>query len=316
MKRSSFVTTLAATAAGASLTGTARALSQLRGGTMPADFGAQIYYANDLGMFAKAGYAVDVATMNNGAVIAAAIAGGSLDFGYSNVLSLATAHDKGAPFVLLSGANMYLATSPTVGIIAVARNSPIKTAADLSGKVVATASINNIQELGARNWVDANGGDSSKVKFIEMPNPQVAAALLAGRIDAGIMNQGDYPTLGKPNDPIRVIANAFNSIAPSFISGAWFTTSSWVADHPVEAKAIVTVLNDAARWGNTHHPESAAIVAKHLDQSPAAIAATERVVYATAIDLRALQPPIDVAAKYGLIKTAFPARDIVSTVAQ
>jgi ABC-type amino acid transport substrate-binding protein len=40
--------------------------------------------------------------------------------------------------------------------------------------------------IAARVRIDANGGDSSTVKFVELPFSAVLAALEAGRIDAGV----------------------------------------------------------------------------------------------------------------------------------
>jgi NitT/TauT family transport system substrate-binding protein len=318
VKRPAFLGLLAATLTGIAgrRSAGAQAERRLRVGTMPADFGGQAYYAKELGMFAKAGFTdAEVTSLNSGNAIAAAALAASLDVGYSNVLSLAIAHDKGIPLMILAGANVYDAREPTVGLIAVLRGSPIKTAADLTGKTIATGALKNITEIGARNWIDATGGDSNKVKFVEIPNPAIAAALLAGRADAGIMNQGDYPTLGKPDDPIRVIANAFSSIAPRFISGAWFSTADWIAKNPADARAFVTIMNDAATWANSHHAESAVILGRYLKESSTAIEASARVAFASNVNTALLQPSIDVAAKYGVIKSAFPARDFISNLA-
>jgi NitT/TauT family transport system substrate-binding protein len=317
MKRTAFLAvTGAAVLAPRFGAGAAEGLHPLRVGTMAADFGAQAYFAKDLGLYTKAGFAeADVTSLANGAAIAAAALSSALDVGYSNVLSIAIAHDKGIPLVILAGANVYDSKSPTVGLIGVGRSAPIKTAADLSGKTLATTGINNIPHIGARNWIDTNGGDSTKVKFVEMPASSMGPAIAAGRIDGGIMNQGDYPSLGKPEDPVRILADAFNSIGPRFISGAYFATSDWVAKNPADAKAFITAMNGAGAWANAHAKESAAILARYLKESPAAIEAAPRVVFATSVTPALLQPSIDVGAKYGILKTAFPAKDFISPLA-
>jgi NitT/TauT family transport system substrate-binding protein len=318
VKRPAFLGLLAATTL-SGITGRRAAGAQtdkpLHVGVMPADFAAQPYYAKDLGTFAKAGYDAEVTALTSGNAIAAAALSGAVDVGYSNVLGLAIAHDKGIPIAILAGANMYDAHEPTVGLIGVLRGSTIKTAADLNGKTIGTGALKNITEIGARNWIDANGGDSTTVKFVEIPDPAMGAAVLAGRVDAGLMNQGNYPTLGKPDDAIRVLANAFASIAPRFISGAWFSTTDWATRNPAAAHSFVTVMNATAAWANGHHPESAEILAKYLKEPSAAIEATTRVIYATAVNAALFQPSIDVAAKYGAIKAAFPARDFISNLA-
>jgi NitT/TauT family transport system substrate-binding protein len=318
VKRPEFLGLLAASltgVTGASSAG-AQAERRLRVGTMPADFSGQAFYAKDLGTYTKVGFSdSEVTALTSGNAIAAALLSGSLDVGYSNVLGLAGAHDKGIPLVILAGANMYDSREPTVGIIAVLRGAPIKTAADLSGKTIGTGALKNITEVGARNWIDANGGDSTKVKFVEIPDPAMGATVLAGRIDAGIMNQGNYPTLGKPDDPLRVIANAFTSIAPRFLSGAWFSTIDWVTKNPADARAFIAAMNETATWANGHHADSAEILARYLKISSSAVEANTRVTYASTVSAALLQPSIDVAAKYGVIKASFPARDFISNLA-
>ncbi|HEY5340927.1 MAG TPA: hypothetical protein VIK27_07870 [Candidatus Aquilonibacter sp.] len=50
-------------------------------GTTPTDTGAQVYYAMDLGLFKKAGFDVDVSSLNAGSAIAAAVSAGSFEIG-------------------------------------------------------------------------------------------------------------------------------------------------------------------------------------------------------------------------------------------
>lgn len=318
MNRPMFLSMLAAAAAasGRPLPAGAQPTRKLNVGAMGADFSGQAFYAKDLGMFAKAGFNDStVTTLNNGASIVAATLSGTLDVGYSNVLTLAVAHDKGIPIVLLAGANLYDTHSPTVGLLGVKRTSAIKTASDLTGKTIAVGALNSIPFVAARNWIDANGGDSTKVKFVEMPISSMPAAIMADRIDCGSLNQGDYPTLGKPDDQIRVICDSYASIGPRFISGAWFSTADWVAKNPADAKSFVAVMHDVAVWANAHTKDSAAILGKYLKESVAAIEAAPRVSFATSLNAQSLQPSIDVAAKYGVIKSAFPARDFIASVA-
>jgi NitT/TauT family transport system substrate-binding protein len=280
---------------------------------MPADFGGQAYFAKDLGIFSKAGFTdATVTTLNSGAAITAATLSGTLDVGFSNTLSIAVAHDKGIPLVIIAAANIFDSNAPTVGFLGVPRSSSIRTGSDLAGKTIAITGLSNINEFATRNWIDTNGGDATKVKFVEIPNQAIAAAVSAGRVDGGIMNQGDYPTLGKADDPIRVVANMLSSLAPKFLSAIWFTTTDWIAKNPADAKAFVAAMREAAVWANSHRSESAVILAKYLKESRAAIEAAPRVVFATNITNQMIQPAVNVAAKYGMIKSAFPAKDFIS----
>jgi NitT/TauT family transport system substrate-binding protein len=289
---------------------TAQTTTPLRIGVIPSDFSAQPYYAQDMGFFAKQGLTVEIVPVNNGAAAAAAVLSGSIELAYSNVMSLAIAHDKGIPLTILALANIYSADAPAGGLIGVKRAAPIATAQDLNGKTVAVGALNNVTHLGARAWVDANGGDSTSIHWLEIQISAMAAAVLSGRIDAAVMDQGVYPTLGKPGDPIRVIGHAYDAVAHTFAVGGWFASADWAKQHPLEAHKFAAAMADAATWAKTHHRESAAILAKYLKESADDINANARYAYGTAATTAMLQPSIDVSAKYGLIHAAFPATEL------
>jgi NitT/TauT family transport system substrate-binding protein len=287
------------------------ALIKLHLATIPSDFAGQLYYAKDQGFFQKAGFDVDITPLNAGPAIAAAVAGGTIDLGFSNVVSLALAHDKGLPFVIVAPANMYVVDAPTIGLIGVMRGGAINSAKDLNGKTLGVGVIHNITDLGARAWIDATGGDSKTIKYIEVPIPEMAVAVKSGRVDAAVMDQGVYPTLGKPGDPLRILANSFSVVAPTFVAGGWFTTSDWIKNHPVETKKFAEVMRQTAVWANTHHDESAVILGKYLNEPPEQIRAINRVTYGTALNAQLVQPSIELCAKYGVIKASFPAREML-----
>jgi NitT/TauT family transport system substrate-binding protein len=288
-----------------------QALVKLHLATIPSDFAGQLYYAKDMGFFQKAGFDVDITPLNAGPAIAAAIAGGTVDLGFSNVVSLALAHDKGLPFVIVAPANMYVVDSPTIGLIGVARAGTINSAKDLNGKTLAVGVIHNITDLGARAWIDATGGDSKTIRYLEVPIPEMAVAVKSGRVDAAVMDQGVYPTLGKPGDPLRILANSFSVVAPTFVAGGWFTTSDWIKNHPVEAKKFADVMRQTAVWANSHHDESAVILGRYLNEAPEQIRAINRVTYGTTLNPQLVQPSIELCAKYGVIKGSFPARELL-----
>jgi NitT/TauT family transport system substrate-binding protein len=284
----------------------------VRIGLFASDVGADVYYADELGYFAKAGIAPEIIDLGNGGAIASAVAGGSVDIGTTNVVSLALAHSRGLPFRVLAGGGLSLAGVQTNGLLAVAASSPIRTAKDLIGKTVAVDVLGGIPELGVRAWLDSSGGDSKRVKIIELHFAEMIAAVQSGRVDAALVNASVDSTIGKPGDPLRLLAVVYDAIAPRFASSIWFSTADWIAQHPEAAKGFATALGQAATWANAHHHESAIILAKHIKQTAAQIDGGPRVVYDAAKDPALLQPVIDAAAKYGEIPVPFPARDVMA----
>ena len=148
--------------------------------TLPIDQGAQLYYAQDLGMFKRAGLDVTVQTANYGTQVAAAVAGGAIEIGQSNIMSLCVAYERGLPFSLIAAAGLYSSAKPTSMMI-VAKDAPYKNAKDLSGKTIAVNGLKSITQVSVLAWADATGGDSTQLKFAEMPFSEMEAALTSGR---------------------------------------------------------------------------------------------------------------------------------------
>ncbi len=282
---------------------------------IPSDIAGSAYYAAENGYFKKAGMDAKFISMTGGAAIAAAVLGGGADVGYSNVISLSIAHGRGLPIAILFPANMHVHEAPTAGLLAVKKTSPITKAKDLNGKVIAVIGINNIADISTRLWIDKNGGDSKTVKSVELPFSGMKAALEANRIDAASLDATGDPILGKPSDTLRLLASTFDAVSPHFAPSVWFSTTGWVAKHPAAAKAFVTAMRESALWANSHHRESAEILSKYARATTEQINAITRVTYGDHLTAELIQPNIDLAAKYGVIKAAFPASSMISSSA-
>src|ERR1700679_792908 len=102
----------------------------------PNDSGGAIFYAQDLGMFKKAGLNVKIQAMNNPGSVVAAVIGGSVQIGTLTIPGLAIARQKGVPIVIVAPGSIYSSATPTSGII-VLKSSAYKKAADLNGKTIA-----------------------------------------------------------------------------------------------------------------------------------------------------------------------------------
>jgi NitT/TauT family transport system substrate-binding protein len=279
----------------------------LRVATTPIDIGGQVLWAKDEGFLKKAGLDAEIMLINNGAAIAAAVASGAVDIGQANLVSLATAHERGLPFVLIAPGGLYTAAEPTTAML-VAKTSPIKTAKDLNGKTIAVSGIKNITQVGASAWIDQNGGDVASVRWIELPFPQMAAALAAGRVDAAVVAEPELS--GALAENARLLAPVYSAIRGEFLIGAWFARSDWVKAHPDVVKRFAAAIADASRWANAHHAESAKILEKYTKQpiSPN----IRRVRWAERLDPADAQPLIDASAKYKVLKAAFPAAEFIA----
>jgi len=298
MRRSTLVRGLAGAAGASAIPQIARAQSDspLRVATIPVDIGAQAYYAQDRGLFQTAGLTTTVTTIPIGAQVAAAVAGGAIDVGQANVMSLAVAYERGLPFAFIAPAGLYRSEKPT-SMMLVRKDSLLAGAASLEGKVAAINGLRTVTEVAMQAWVDQNGGDSTRVHFIEMPFAQMEAALAAGRVDVALMAEPDA-TAALSLGHTRVFGKAFDAIGKTWLIGGWFARTEWIAANPGIVRSFAGVMRETARWANAHQAQSAQILEAH---TKIAVGAANRVTYAENLDARLIQPQLDIAAKYGLI---------------
>jgi NitT/TauT family transport system substrate-binding protein len=137
-------------------------------------------YALNTGLFKQAGLDIDFERSSSGATVAQAIVGGAMDIGKASISSIISAYVRGLPFVLIAPGQLYRKDEPTAGVMVLV-NSPLKTPLDLQGKTIACTALGDITYLGLRSVIDQAGGDSSTVKWVELPMSGVAAAKWAKR---------------------------------------------------------------------------------------------------------------------------------------
>ncbi len=279
----------------------------LRVALIAAEASAQVYFAKEMGFFQSAGLNVDLQILSNTNAIAEAVASNNADIGFSAVLSIATAYKKGIPFTIVAAGNEYESSRPNAAIM-VSENSPIHNAKDLNGKTLGVQAVKSIAEYGPRLWIDKNGGDSSTVRFLDLPFAAMPNELAAGRIDAEWLAE-PYIAIGKKN--ARVIAYPFDAIGKRFLAGAWFANTPWVKDHSDLVARFAAAMSEASRWANANPAKSSEILLNVTRMNPDLYAKVVHARYADHVSAMEVQPQIDLAARYGLFSQTFPAADLI-----
>ena len=271
----------------------------VRMATSPAESYAQPFYALEAGIFAKNGIDAQVQLLGTGAAVSAALAGGSIDVGVGTIVSIASAVERGVPFVMIAPAQLTTPSAPTA-LLCVAKNSGIQTAKDFEGKTVAVPALKQIVDLVMLAWMDKGGADPTKVQLIEVPFPDMGPGLDRGTF-AGAIIADPSLTNALVHDNIRVLANPFLALAPEFTGAGWITTKSYQQKNPETVRKVADSLLQSARWANTHHTQSAEIVSKITKVPVATIEHEKRTVYCDSMKNANLQVQLDAALKYGYI---------------
>lgn len=276
---------------------------------------AAMFVAMDKGFFKTEGLQLETVPLAGGAPIINGVTSGDLQFGWSNVISLYQARVEGFDFKLVAGGATNVKTKNESHAIQVAKNSPIKTAKDLEGKTVAANTLNNIVHLMAMAWIDKNGGSSSKVKFVELPFPQMEAALSAGKVDAISVHE-PFATAAIEKGNARLLAQPWGDVLPKFLIASWFASEKWIAKNRGTAQAFVRAIDRGIDAIQADPQGSRAAMVKWAGLSPELAGKIGLPVFEKGISEKDIQTTIDLTRKYKLISKDIKASSVVSDLAR
>jgi NitT/TauT family transport system substrate-binding protein len=288
----------------------AQNLTVVRLGTSLDDGVTPLLYALHVGAFKAVGLDVQVQGSQNGAALAAAVAGGAIDIAKSALMSLITAYTNGVHFKIVAGAAEYVPEAPTT-LLCCLKTSSINSVLDAAGKTVAVSTLRAMDSLGTQALVEKAGGDSSGIKFIELRPAAMLAAMQQGRCDMACMVT---PALGEALEGglLRTFGDPYGGIAPKLMIAGWFGSADYVQHNPSVVQRFAKVMLQANAYSNTHHAETAPLLAQYAQLDPAVIAKMTRLTNVTDPSPKLIQPAIDAAAKYKYIDAPFPAKELLA----
>jgi NitT/TauT family transport system substrate-binding protein len=272
------------------------------------------YYAIEQGFFKRAGIDVDlIISSNGGGAMLAALFGGSLDMAFTNSGSIASAHMHGLPLNLLACGSLYSPAAP-ISHITVSKTLGVKSAKDLSGKTLAVTTVHDMIQAVTMAWIDQNGGDAKAVKFIELPAAQIAAAIVGGKLDGGVLNE---PYYARARNDVQLVGLPYSAMAgnkPFQTIGA-AAHADWVEKNPALAKRVATVIHQAAHWANDNKADASTLLARYTKIEPSMVASFPRITWAETNDPAYVQPVIDLMVRYEILPKAFSARELFPALA-
>ena len=252
--------------------------------------------------------AADAAACAVGAAIAAGVLSGTYAFGKSSITTLIDAHEKGIEFRIVTSGVLQDAKAP-YAVFLVNKDSPLRGPLDIIDQKVGVSSIGDIGSIALSKWVLDAGGDFHRIAFVEVPLYESGPALAQHRVEAA---EAGYPSLvsALATGQFRVLP-AYAAIAPQYLLTAWFTTADYAAKNPDVVRRFARGFKEAAAFTNTHHVETAPLMAKFTGIEPDVFRTMFRAPSPPDLRLSLIQPIIDAMAAEGRIKRSFPARDIV-----
>lgn len=281
-------------------------LTKITVGVLPIAPASAVKLGVEEGIFEKHGLDVDLQIGDGGAALLPAVASGSMEFAVGNPLSVLTAASQGLDMKIVSNYSMNYADpsdpeDKAPSGITTRADANIKTWTDLEGKTLAINALNTQGDLGTKAFIEAAGGDPSKVKFIEVPFPEQLAQLEQGNIDASWTPE---PFLSKARategieflgDPLRAIDNL-----PTMVS---FTSGEYAEANPEIVKAFRDAITETAEFAMANEDAFRAAVVSHTGMDADVVANINLETISGRLDKSVIEELSATALKFGFIDT-------------
>ncbi|HZN74877.1 MAG TPA: ABC transporter substrate-binding protein [Micromonosporaceae bacterium] len=262
---------------------------------------APIYLGKQKGFFASRNIDLTLTTAQGGAVIVPGVQGGQFQFGFSNVISLLLAQSQNLPLkIVCNGNNSTGVDGQDFGSLMVKGDSPITSAKELEGKKVAINTLRNIAETVVRASVKKAGGDASKVQFVEMPFPNMAAALQSGQVDAAFPVEPFQTAIRDAGG--KSIASSWVDAAPNLTVAAYFTSTQTMETRKDLVDRFTAAMKESLAYADSHPDEARQIITTYTQITAAQVAKLTLPKWPAEINRDSLQKLAELAMADGLLK--------------
>jgi NitT/TauT family transport system substrate-binding protein len=227
----------------------AQTLTRLRVGIIPIVDVAPLQAAIRQNFFAAEGLEIDTSPAPGGAAILPALAAGTFQVGFSNIVSILLGVQEGIDFRFIAGSTRSAPQPPDINGIVVRKGSALATGKDFEGKRLASNTRANIIWLRGVAWINATGGDFRRVNMVEVPFPQMADALVNNQIDGAMINEPFLSAaLSSMGDRIERIAWTISATAPGGSIAQYAAMADWLVRNGEVADRFARALYKGVDW--------------------------------------------------------------------
>ncbi|MFC0581283.1 ABC transporter substrate-binding protein [Micrococcoides hystricis] len=286
-------------------------LTEIGIGVLPIVDVAPLYLGMKQGIFEKHGIKLVPQIAQGGAVIVPAVTSGQMQIGFSNVTSLAIARDKGLRVKIIAPA------SGSTGVdgadytaVMAKKDSAVTDAKSLEGKRVAVNTMNNILDSTVSASMRKKGADPTKVKFVEVPFPDMAAQLEAGNVDAIVVSE-PFVTVAEDEGNVQVLSN-YALATEDLTVATYFATEEFIQNEPQTLAAFRAAVVESQEFATANPDKVRQILTEYTKMDKSVAERVTLATYPASVNKVAVADVAQMAETDGLIKDAEKVSDLVA----
>lgn len=282
-------------------------------GVSPSLTSAPLYLAQEQGFFAEEGLEVDLQVAQSGAATIPQLLNGGLQFSISDTVATINAVANDVPLRIVAvdivGGDP---AEPSFDAV-VSGSVPAGDATALAGRTVAVNQLKGLGELLTRAVLDGRGVDPDGVEFVEVPYPDMQAALEQDRVDAAYLLEPFLTSSTRAG-----LAEVFSptEVSTGLPTVTFSTSAQYAAANPDVVERFVRAVARGTAYA-AENPDAVRTAAASFTTLPPEVLAEIRIpTYAPdARDTGGVGRLADLMVRYGFLPEAPPAADYVGPAA-
>ena len=274
-------------------------VTKIRVAALPIAETGALWAAIDEGIFADHGLEVEVVPAQGGAQAIPALLSGDIQFAIGQPFGPIRADLQDLGVAIIGDYADSLAEGDDVNAVVTLGDSGIASPKDLSGKKVSVNSLGAAGDLTIRAAVDADGGDSSTIEFIEVAFPDVKAQLDAGTIDAG-WAPDPFRGMVVGEGGVSVMA-PYQAVIPGLSVLTNITTQELIDNDPDLVAAYSAAMTEALEFASSDEDAVYAAIAEGLDIPLEAAQGITLPTFTFEMDVDSIKTLADLAVEYEYI---------------
>jgi NitT/TauT family transport system substrate-binding protein len=270
-------------------------------GVIPIADVAPINMGIEHGFFRREGLEVEAKPIQGGAAAVPGVVSNELQFAFGNSISLQQARERDIELrIVTEGVQAGRSEKDSSNGLMVAKDSDVRRPQDLAGKTIAVNTLNNLGDVTVKASLEGEGVDVSQLKFVEVPFPEMNAALERGSVDAAWHVEPFISQLEASGG--RKLLDPFVAITPRLTPAQYFGSVEYLDKNPEVEKAFRRAMNRSLDYARAHEAEVRRAIPKY-SEIPAAVAKRMPLPYWTSdLNEESIRKLSGLARKYGALK--------------
>lgn len=220
------------------------------------------------GLFAKYGIDVEIITMSGGAKLQQGLIANSIDVGIDGGTSLVYGA-KGSPVIGIAA----VAGAPSNFAVVVAPDTPIKTVADLKGRLLGVATNGSFPQWLIKRLAVAQGWGPDGIRTVALGGFEASASAMETHQTDGFMGAVEGGLTLEEKGKAKIITT-MGSYVPHFHNHVLMARRDLVADHPDTVKRFLQGFFAAIAFMKSHRDETIKISTDVMHMSNAVMTKT------------------------------------------